>query len=406
MKIKGIYSKMNNLSLLFIVFLFFHISEGKASTERDIRLLQNSNENRIALLIGNANYKEAPLKNPANDAKDMEKLLRAKGFNVTLKINATKKEIETAIRRFGRKLRQGGTGLFYYAGHGIQIQGRNYLIPIGATIESEADVKYEAIDANLILGKMEDAANSLNIVILDACRNNPFARSFRSATQGLAQMDAPTGTVIAYATAPNAVSADGTGRNGLYTKYLLKYINQPGLKVEDIFKRVRVAVVNNTEKKQVPWESSSLIGDFYFTKEDKDSKISPQPKKATSPHKTKQSAESTLAQKTPRQWQGTFLSKEKIIAAFAGKTVEGYHHKKQFSFKRYYAEDGTLIGISIEKGERQDKWEATDYGLCEFKDVSPMDCKLLERDGDVIRKFNINGRNVVTYLKFHEGNQL
>jgi hypothetical protein len=220
--------------------------------------------NRTALVIGNAAYKVSPLTNPINDATDMASALKEKGFDVTFKINVTQKTMERAIRKFGKNLRNGGIGLFYYAGHGIQIKGNNYLIPIGSIIESEADVKYEAVDAGLVLAKMEDAENDLNIVILDACRNNPFVRSFRSSTMGLARMDAPKGSLIAYATAPDSLAADGEGRNGIYTKHLIRNIQKPEIKIEQVFKNVRVAVVSETSNKQVPWEASSLMGTFYF----------------------------------------------------------------------------------------------------------------------------------------------
>ena len=220
---------------------------------------------RTALVIGNSRYQSAPLKNPANDARDIAALLKKYDFDVRLILNASHREMETAVRSFGKTLRQRrGTGLFYYAGHGIQVKGRNYLVPLKSTIESEGDVEFEAVDAGLILNKMEDAGNGLNIVILDACRNNPFAKSFRSSTPGLARMDAPTGSLVAYATAPGSVAADGEGRNGIYTKHLLKNMRKPGLPIEKVFKNVRAGVLSETNKKQTPWELSSLTGDFYF----------------------------------------------------------------------------------------------------------------------------------------------
>jgi|GEM_PF-1087409 len=218
-----------------------------------------------ALVIGNSAYTTARLINPVNDAKDIAYILSKLGFKVTLKTNATQRVMERAIRDFGRNLRKGGVGLFYFAGHGIQVKGSNYLIPIGAVLESEGDIKYEAVDAGLVLAKMEDAGNGLNIVILDACRNNPFSRSFRSAETGLAKMDAPRGSILAYATAPGSIAADGTGRNGLYTAKLLKHMVTPNLKIEEVFKRVRIDVASDSGNKQTPWESSSLMGDFYFT---------------------------------------------------------------------------------------------------------------------------------------------
>ena len=177
----------------------------------------SAQQSRIALVIGNSSYKSSPLQNPLNDANDMAVVLRKLGFSVQLKINADQRSMEDSIRTFGKELRSGGIGLFYYAGHGLQVDGRNYLIPIGADVESEADVKYEAVDAGRVLAQMEDAENSMNIIILDACRNNPFARSFRSSQKGLAKMDAPVGSILAYSTAPGSVAADGSGRNGLYT---------------------------------------------------------------------------------------------------------------------------------------------------------------------------------------------
>ena len=171
---------------------------------------------------------------------------------------------ERAVDEFYASLKRGGTGLFYFAGHGMQVAGINYLVPVGARLQSESDARYQTMDAGRVLGKMEDAGNGLNLVILDACRNNPFARSFRSASQGLAKMDAPTGSLIAYATAPGSVAADGDGRNGVYTTHLLKNLSTPKLSVEEMFKRVRLGVVGETQKAQVPWEASSLTGNFSF----------------------------------------------------------------------------------------------------------------------------------------------
>lgn len=226
-------------------------------------------ETRIALVIGNGAYKAAPLRNPAKDARDMAALLTGLGFSVTLKMDAGQKDMEEAVRQFGLDLRQGGVGLFYFAGHGLQVQGSNYLVPVDAKIQTESDVRFECVDAGRVLGKMEDAGNALNIVILDACRNNPFSRGFRSADRGLAEMRAPTGSIIAYATAPGSVASDGSGENGVYTKHLLSAMRTPDLAITDVFMRVRMGVVSETGKKQVPWESSSLTGYFYLTGEGK-----------------------------------------------------------------------------------------------------------------------------------------
>ncbi len=248
---------MRKLFFILLTIVIFNSAEAgiKTSPPRPIR---------TALVIGNSLYRTAPLKNPENDAIDMAKLLADSGFNVVTKINVTKRQMEKAIQQFGRALLKGGTGLFYYAGHGMQVDGRNYLIPVDALIETESDVLYEAVDAGRVLGKMEDASNDLNIVILDACRNNPYVRSFRSSTPGLARMDAPKGSFISYSTAPGSVAADGEGRNGIFTKHLIKNIQIPNLKIEEVFKRVRIAVLKETQDKQIPWESSSLVGNFVF----------------------------------------------------------------------------------------------------------------------------------------------
>jgi formylglycine-generating enzyme required for sulfatase activity len=221
-------------------------------------------EQRIALVIGNGNYESAPLRNPPNDAQTMAGVLRDLGFDVTERQNLDQKEMKKEIQAFGQKLLKGGVGLFYYAGHGMQVNGRNYLIPVGAQIEHEKQVEYEAVDVGAVMAEMDHARNRLNIVILDACRDNPFARSFRSGAQGLASMNAPTGTLVAYATAPGSVANDGTGDNGIYTGELIKAMTIQGLRVEDVFKQVRSAVRETTQGRQVPWESSSLEGDFYF----------------------------------------------------------------------------------------------------------------------------------------------
>ena len=215
--------------------------------------------------MGNANYRDAPLSNPVNDARAMAQALREAGFTVMLHTDLDHRGMTQAVRDFGTQLRQGGVGLFYFAGHGIQIRGRNYLIPVGADIQREDEVAYAALDAQAVLDKMESAGNGTNLMILDACRNNPFARSFRSQITGLAQMEAPVGTLVAFATAPGTVASDGQGSNGLYTQNLLSAMRKPGLKVEDVFKQVRVAVRRDSAGKQVPWESTSLEGDLYFT---------------------------------------------------------------------------------------------------------------------------------------------
>lgn len=224
----------------------------------------SANTNRLALVIGNSAYPNAPLKNPANDATDISRALKRLNFKVTMLRDTSQRSMEESIRKFGKRLMEGGVGLFYYAGHGMQVDGRNYLIPVDARIEDPSDVKYEALDAGRVLGKMEVAGNDMNIVILDACRDNPFSRGWRSTQKGLARMEAPKGSYIAYATAPGSVAADGSGRNGTFTKSLLRHIEVPGLTLESVMKRVRKDVIQETGSKQIPWDSSSITGEFYF----------------------------------------------------------------------------------------------------------------------------------------------
>lgn len=219
---------------------------------------------RVALVVGNSKYPTAPLRNPGNDARAIAKSLKDLGFEVTLRENASQRDLAVAIRQFGTSITPGSAALFYFAGHGMQVKGRNYLVPVDADIQVEDEVPYSAIDANLVLDKMEVGKSAVNIVILDACRNNPFSRRFRSAATGLAEMIAPIGTLIAFATAPGSVAQDGAGENGVYTKHLLESIAVPGLPVEQMFKRVRVGVARETNEGQVPWESSSMKGDFAF----------------------------------------------------------------------------------------------------------------------------------------------
>lgn len=259
----------------FALAVVFCLKVTMASADgRSLTVKSSANETRLALVIGNSNYASFPLKNPVNDARDIAATLRKLGFQVIYEEDASRRRMDEAIRTFYQKLRSGGVGLFYYAGHGMQVNGRNYLIPIGARIESESDIEHESIDIARVLGKMEDAGNPVNIVILDACRDNPFARSFRSSRGGLARMDAPTGTIVAYATAPESVAADGKDKNGVYTKHLLKALTIPGLTIEQVFKHVRNNVIQETGNRQIPWESTSLRGDFYFSPAKKEERCS------------------------------------------------------------------------------------------------------------------------------------
>ena len=225
-------------------------------------------EPRVALVIGNSAYETGPLRNPINDARIMAATLRDLGFDVIERLDVDQKAMKRAVGDFGDRLEVAGkaaVGLFYYAGHGVQTEGINYMIPVKADIERERDVDIEAVSANAVLRTMAFAGNRVNIVVMDACRNNPYARSFRSSVRGLARMDAAQGTLIAYATSPGNVAADGDGANSPYTAALVEALRTPGLTVEKMFKAARNRVVAMTDGRQVPWESSSLTGaDLYL----------------------------------------------------------------------------------------------------------------------------------------------
>ena len=219
---------------------------------------------RVALLIGNNQYPSSPLRNAVNDARDLGDALKELGFKVIIRENTSRKEMIEAIREFGNALEGSQAALFFYAGHAMQFKDRNYLIPIDAAMGSEDDVTFFSVEVGQVFDRMDRARTRFNFLILDACRDNPFASSFKASSAGLAQMSAPQGTIISYATAPGAVAQDGFGRNGTFTKYLLKHIRSPDVPVEIMFKRVREDVVQETKRQQSPWDSSSLKGDFTF----------------------------------------------------------------------------------------------------------------------------------------------
>lgn len=224
-------------------------------------------ERRMALVIGNGDYAVGPLANPENDARLMAETLTEAGFDVSHHENLDYRNLQRAVVEFGRALAQAGEdtiGMVYYAGHAVQTDGENFLIPIDANIQDALDLEIQTLRIATLMNSLEKAGNRLNMVVLDACRNNPFKTFSRSASRGLAKTDAPFGTLLAYSTAPGDVAADGTGRNSPYTAALAKAIRTPGEPVEQVFKRVRIDVMERTGNRQVPWESSSLTGNFYF----------------------------------------------------------------------------------------------------------------------------------------------
>ena len=221
-------------------------------------------ERRLAVVVGNAAYATGRLANPLNDATDLAGALQSLGFDVTLLRDASQPAMESAVSALGERLREGGVGLFYFAGHGVQIDGENYLVPVDAQLLRVTDARYRSVSASWVVETLEAAGNGINIVILDACRHNPFARSWRSASRGLAVIRARGGTLIAYSTAPGQTAADGNARNSPYTESLLEALETPGLPVEMVFKRVGAAVQLRTLGAQIPWVSSSLTRDFSF----------------------------------------------------------------------------------------------------------------------------------------------
>jgi len=226
-------------------------------------------DKRLALVIGNGNYTRGGfLSNPENDARAMAEALKRLGFETMVLFNVNQVTLKQAIDDFGNRLRNFDTGLFFYAGHGIQVKGFNYLIPVDASMESEIDVEYNCVEAGRVLSRMEESGSRTNIVILDACRDNPFERSWTRKTQGqgLAFMNAPSGSLIAYATSPGSTASDGPGQNGLYTSSLLTFMNNSGLTILEVFQKVRSEVRTKSNNRQTPWESTSLEGNFYFRK--------------------------------------------------------------------------------------------------------------------------------------------
>jgi uncharacterized caspase-like protein len=220
---------------------------------------------RQALIIGNSSYQDAPLRNPANDARAIAEQLKVIGFEVAVHLDAGREAMLKAIEGYGNRLAQrAAVGLFYFAGHGTQLAWRNYLIPVDAVIDSLEDVRARAVELNTLLQGLTRARNPMNVVILDACRDNPFGRRVVTEQKGLSQFDAPPGSLLAYATAPGNVASDGEGANGLYTENLLREMRVPEAKIEDVFKRVRLHVRRRTNGQQIPWESTSLEEDFYF----------------------------------------------------------------------------------------------------------------------------------------------
>ncbi len=229
-------------------------------------------ENRVALVIGNGSYSISPLKNPVGDAKDMAKSLENLNFEVILLTDSTKREILSGFKTFSNKLSPDSVGLFYYAGHGTQIDSKNYLIPIGANIEIASDVEFEGVVLDRLIRTMENSKVNKSLIFLDACRDNPYVSSSRSGSRGLTVVSAKSsegsaGSLISFATSPGSIAADGDGNNGTFTTALLKYMSEPGLEINQVMTKVRADVMGNTDGKQQPWTNVSLTEDFFFVEQ-------------------------------------------------------------------------------------------------------------------------------------------
>lgn len=232
---------------------------------------------RIALVMGNGAYPSAPLKNPVGDARAVAARLEQLGYGVTFVADATLRVMVEAMRAFSLRAPRSAVRTVFYAGHGIQARGRNYLLPVDKVPQSEAEVPGTCADVGEFVDRLSAIGHGANIVVLDACRVNPFTGGvivgpdgrrlkFRGSTPaGLASIDAPVGTLVAFSTAPNGVALDGpSGEHSIYAKHLLANLETPGLPIEQLLKRVRIGVAEDTQRVQVPWESSSLTADFCF----------------------------------------------------------------------------------------------------------------------------------------------
>lgn len=301
--------RLTSLTILFSFALSFAPLAAKAQQveqppPKTRQLVADDNpqvaQRRVALVIGNSKYESVgKLPNAANDAADMAASLRKLGFDVVDGVDQSKQQMKRMIREFGEKLNKGGVGLFFYAGHGVQYHGRNFLVPVDADIPVEDEIEDQAVDINLLLAKMDTAKNELNILILDACRNNPFSKSwseFRDISEdnGLAKIAAPRGTVIFYSTEPGKVASDGAGKNGLFTEVLLEQMKKPDVELDTMIKSVKRSVMEKSKNKQFPYVEGTNYRDFYFNET-----TAARPAAATTAVKAADSAESGDAAAEP-----------------------------------------------------------------------------------------------------------
>ena len=239
-------------------------SKTAAANTVDSTAIATRQNRRLALVIGNSAYSARPLKNPANDARDVAEFLRSVQFDVQELYDSDLAALRSAVYEFSQRLPNYDAALVYYSGHGIEFGGRNYFLPVNADIQAEDEIPRQAFDATEIAERMSKGNTKASILIIDACRNSPVFSKFRSATAGLKTMEAASGMVIAFSAAPGQVASDGNGRNSTYTAALLRQMRTPGRKIEDVLKETRKAVTEESGGRQVPWYNSSLVGDFLF----------------------------------------------------------------------------------------------------------------------------------------------
>jgi uncharacterized caspase-like protein len=313
-------------------------------------------ENRVALVIGNSAYRAvSPLPNAQNDARSMTDLLGAAGFEVMNTPDLSQDDLRKTIGEFAGKLAEKGpdtVALVFYAGHGIQVDGENFLVPVDVDPKREADIPLQAVRLNDLLNTLNSVPNKMRILMLDACRNNPFPTISQSTGRGLAMVDTKSGapgTFISYSTSPGAEAEDGTGANSPYTTALLQVARQPGLPIEEAFKRVRVSVNDATQGRQVPWESSSLTSDFRFFGGNAQASGQAQPASQTSPGIAAARASST---RSVDDWKRELQGKEPQIAyqlVIADDTIAAYE-----AFAAVFSQSPYVVRIQLLADRRRE----------------------------------------------------
>ena len=351
--------------LLILLCYILHSSSALAQTSSTVA----TTGDRVALVIGNSNYRFAgELINPKNDANDIAVAFEAVGFHVIKGIDLDKAGMDRTIRKFARALSRAKTGAFFYAGHGIQVDGRNYLVPVDAKLEDTTGIDFELVRADVVQRAMERATQT-NLIFLDACRNNPLARNLaramgtRSASigRGLASIESGAGTIISFATQPGNVALDGQGRNSPYTKSLLRHIRMPGEDISSILIRVRNSVMQDTQNKQVPWEHTALRARFYFIDP-------PQPKTISAQGSTPPTNDAARAWSVTKDSKSVAILKEfarqypkTVYAALAGVRIKELNQQSGANATRELARSlqTQLKRVGCYKGTVDGNWGVT-----------------------------------------------